>query len=841
MAENRIDVCAVSLRASLIEKGLVADEADMLSAEITREAKKIAKDTGMDIIEAYKEAGAKVSIRKRADDMRAQMGKTKNLRKGFKLASYAKEQFPDQLHLGVKAILVGINSDKKGSRASVANKQQSVMNGYFGSLIADLEKTDTLKILKDTTNDGEVLRAMELLSRNGDTSSIGKPILDAANIINSHQKLAMLDLADEGLKIDFKNPFWLLRTAHKSDLLIRGGRSGSKVFRIKDEKAARDKWATFIGDLIDWDKTELPLKMSKEEWLNQRFSKYANGTHLKHDGIESGYVGSGDLSKRLEDGGDIIWKDGASFLKYNAEYGAGSLREAAYHGLEMTAKNVGIIRVLGTNPEEQFNMLRKRLQVSAEDRGYSVKQTEKLSSKGLDNAFDEITGASNLPGNKTAARIGSVARALQTMSKLGSAVLSSFSDLPLYAAEARYQGRGMLSAYAEAVGGLVKGKRNSERRQLGSLLGSVSDSMRGHLGFRFSTGDSQPGSVTKLLQGFFKLNGLEWWTDSLRHSAIIGMSHHLGLNKGLKFDALDDDLRRILSLFNIDEGKWGMLGKVAQTEADGRMHIIPENTSKISDQDVKDYAGKNMSEDAIRKFKRSLEEDLRGYYVDRADYMVLNPQADTQAVMKQGLRPGTVMGEIARFFWQFKAFPLQIMRGPLSRELSGGKVSGGGTLMGLTHIGVMATALGYLSLSAKDLVQGKEPRDPLAGETVKAAFVQGGASSFFGDYLIGGTARYGDGAVGASLGPTLGTIEDATKIFYRARDGEDWGPSAVRLASQNTPGANLFYLKWAYNHFFMYNIQESMSPGYLKRMEKRIKEETGQEFYKSPYDFVKGR
>lgn len=841
MSQKRIDACAISLKASLTQRGIPAKEAKDLADEIGREAVKIAQFTGKDIIEAYKEAGTKIGLRKQSDDMRTQLRKTRNLRKGLKLANYIKESFPDDLHVGFKAILVGVNSYKKGSRKSVANMQQSVMNGYFGSLVAHLEKTDSLKVLKDTSNDGEVLRAMELITRGEDTSGIAQPILDAAGVINDHQKRAMLDLADEGLDVDFSNPFWILRTAHKSDLLARGGRSGNKFFRVKDEGAAKQKWVKFVDSLIDWDKTELPLGTSREKWLQQRFKGYVSGNHLKHDGIESGYVGSGDLSKRLESGGDLIWKDGAAFLKYNAEYGAGSLREAAYHGLEMTAKNVGIIRVLGTNPEEQFNLLRKRLQVAAEDRGYTDKQADKLIATGLDNQFAEITGATNIPGNKMGARISALARAWQTVSKLGGATLSSFADLPLYAAEARYQGRGLLSSYAEAVGGLIKGKRNAERRQLGSMLGAVSDSMRGHLGMRFSTGDVQSGSVTRGLQVYFKLNLLEWWTDSLRHSAVIGMSHNLGLNRSLKFDALDDDLRRVLGLFDIDEGKWGMISKIATEEADGRMHIVPENTKRITDKEVMDYTGKDMTPDAIRKFKRALEEDVRGYYVDRADYMVLNPQADTHAFMKQGLRPGTWGGEIAMFLWQFKAFPLQIMRGPLSREFRGGKISGGGTLLGLTHIGVMATALGYLALTAKDLVQGKEPRDPLDLRTVKAAFVQGGAAGLVGDYLIGGTARYGDGAVGSSLGPVLSTADEISKIYYRARDGESWGPSAVRLASQNAPGANLFYLRWAYNHFFMYNIQESISPGYLRRMEKRIKKDTGQEFYTSPYDFVKGR
>jgi len=55
---------------------------------------------------------------------------------------------------------------------------------------------------------------------------------------------------------------------------------------------------------------------------------------------------------------------------------------------------------------------------------------------------------------------------------------------------------------------------------------------------------------------------------------------------------------------------------------------------------------------------------------------------------------------------------------------------------------------------------------------------------------------------------------------------------------QNAPFINLFYTRAAMEYLFIYGIQEASNPGYLRRMEKRLKTENDQEFIFSPSEYA---
>jgi hypothetical protein len=53
-------------------------------------------------------------------------------------------------------------------------------------------------------------------------------------------------------------------------------------------------------------------------------------------------------------------------------------------------------------------------------------------------------------------------------------------------------------------------------------------------------------------------------------------------------------------------------------------------------------------------------------------------------------------------------------------------------------VALMTTSLfmGYLSMTIKDLLKGKGPRDPNEAKTIMAAFLQGGGLGIYGDVLF---------------------------------------------------------------------------------------------------------
>src|SRR5690606_22103783 len=150
---------------------------------------------------------------------------------------------------------------------------------------------------------------------------------------------------------------------------------------------------------------------------------------------------------------------------------------------------------------------------------------------------------------------------------------------------------------------------------------------------------------------------------------------------------------------------------------------------------------------------------------------------------------------------------------------------------------------GAVALQLKDIAAGKDPRDMTTGKFWAAAAAQGGGLGIFGDILytgMGGNARGGQANWTSLAGPVFGTMMDAADLTLgnaaRAAEGKEvhFGADLLRFAKSNTPFVNLWYLRAAVDHMLLHELQEELSPGYLRRMKKRARKEFGQEYYWQP-------
>lgn len=211
-----------------------------------------------------------------------------------------------------------------------------------------------------------------------------------------------------------------------------------------------------------------------------------------------------------------------------------------------------------------------------------------------------------------------------------------------------------------------------------------------------------------------------------------------------------------------------------------------------------------------------------------------------------------------RHFMMYKTFTASLMRNHLGRELHGyrpNRLSSsqaimemfkdpkGGSLGGMANLMFWGPILGYMSMNAKEMAKGKEPRVPTDAESFKkiymASVARSGALGLYGDFLFGEVSnKYGNDFVLSLAGPTVRRAVDVGNLYGTFRKGGDTGAEAFRLLLNNTPGYNLFYTKWAMDYMFIYRMQEAMNPGYLRRMERRVKKEKGQEYLVPPSSVV---
>ena len=206
-----------------------------------------------------------------------------------------------------------------------------------------------------------------------------------------------------------------------------------------------------------------------------------------------------------------------------------------------------------------------------------------------------------------------------------------------------------------------------------------------------------------------------------------------------------------------------------------------------------------------------------------------------------GLAAGTKQGEAIRVLMQFKMYPVTFLRRSFNREWNRDGVdwSGVGQLIAST------TLLGYASLAVKDIAKGREPRwpeDPMKqAALLAAAMKQGGGLGLYGDFLLGEANRVGGGWANTIAGPTFGgTGGDIERVINAARRGDDPRSAAMRGVLNNTPFANLFYARWALDYMFLYSLQDSIEPGSVRRMQRRIERDNQQEFFLPPSQYTGG-
>lgn len=761
-----------------------------------------------------------------------------NARRRAELVGYIRSTWSDRPDLGLESFLVGTNVARAGARRSVAAEQKQLSQAYIAGFLNDIEKEGLLPFLTRGDLDQDIADSLWRIGMDKPLDGLSKEAVSIAKIMQKYQEAARIDANRAGAFIR-KLPGYVVRQSHDPYKLQRAG------FK---------QWRDEILPLLD--ERTFEAGSDVDGFLLATYNNLVSGVHLKVSTPEpTGFKGPRNLAKKVSAERVLHFKDGVAWDQYNKVYGTGSLREAFIGGLDRSGESTGLMRRLGTNPESNWNAALDELQMDLKDDPEGLKKFNSDRSTLLKTRFAEIDGTSRLAANHVWARRSANIRAWQSMAKLGGAVISATTDLPVAASEMRYQGKGMLSSMGSLVSGLIQGRKTAEQREILSTLGVFFDSMRGEVVSKFSADDSLGGKMSRAQQLFFKLNGLTWWTDSLRSASALMMSHHLAYNRALNWEQMNPDLRRTLELFDFDAGKWDLVRGTGAKLADGREYMTTQGIDDIADADLAGYLtskGRTVNAAAIGELREELRGSLRSYITDRASYAVIEPDARTRAMMRRGSQPGTVLGELARFIGQFKAFPVAIMQKSFGRELYGrgyqpgayganpgreliqAMRSGNGEKLGIAQLMLWTTLFGYGAMATKDLLKGREPRPADDPKTWVAAMLQGGALGLYGDFLFGEANRFGGGVISSSLGPAAGAIEGGIDLAYRMRDGDDAAAASFRFAIQNTPFANLFYTRTAMDYLFLHSVQEALNPGALRRMERRIEKENAQQFLLRP-------
>jgi hypothetical protein len=769
-----------------------------------------------------------------------------NLTKRVRHIEWAQQNYGTKIAEPLETLLVGTNRAKAGARDGVSQTQKAIVNNYLSGMTADLARTDLLPILTSGTMDREVSRALWAIGRKDEAAALkGLPseAVELAKIIHKWEEVARVDANKEGAWIR-KAAGYVVRQSHD---MLKIGRAGDVAWKA-------DAMRLFDIERMMGESGEKNV----EAMLRSLYTDLASGNHLKpikDEEIAGGFTGPANLAKKLSQSREIHFKDSDAWFDYNQKYGAANLREALIGGLRSRGEATGMMRVLGTNPEATLKRIEQELVENAKAAGDTAALNDLNNSRSeLDSYMKAVDGSMNIPGNALWARRSANIRSVETLAKLGGMIFSQLNDIAIYGASMKYNGRSFLGSMGEVVTGLGRNLKSKEKQDLLSSLDVVMESVVGEMGRTGTLNDA--GSMSRLMQTFMKYNLSTWWTEKFRASAAMGLSHHLALNKSLDYASLPADLSRALNTYGIDATRWDMLRAAPQKHVDGRDYLTAEQVRSLPDAMFENQlrnAGQEVSDTAIANARTDLENKLRNYIVDNTGFAVLEPDAKTRALMLQGSQAGTWTGEFMRFLMQFKSFTGAYMQKTLGRELYGrgyegddilGALrNGNGEIGALAKLIGMSTLMGYGSMVLKDLAKGKTPRDitdpDMTVKVMLAAMVQGGGAGIYGDFLFGEASRMGSGTIESLAGPTISTAGRVVDLYHKALHGDDVAANAFREVLANTPFLNLFYTRIALDYLIIYNIQEYLNPGYLRRMERRIETENAQTFLVRPSEVVR--
>ena len=770
---------------------------------------------------------------------------------------------------GFKAFLGGVQTDIEGGRLSMDKQQKQRIAKLQGTAIAHIQKNKLEYLMNDKTGESEkqVARYVFWLAdgKKGDTPDVSADVKSYAGLMYDMQEMLRKELnllgADIGKLEGFiahqshsmdkvRNAAYVLSAAaEKNNPIARGFHVfGEKLKSLGkyDREIHYTAWRDFILPRLDSVRTFGKLNnIQIEEFMRSAFDALESGTHIRADGTDGSvtfeFTGPANLAKKISQHRKFHFKGADAFVEYNSMFGNGDIIESFFRTLEHSGRNITLMENLGTNPRAMFDKLIRDFSVEA--RADSEQRLTKLQIKWLEAVYNNVDGSVYIPVSSPLAKVGSAFRVHNNLTMLGGVLVPAISDVPLKASELRYQGHNVFSATARALISTFKVFTPAQQKQFRAMQGIAHRGFLNSQSSRVSAIDDLQGFMGRMQATFFKLNFLTQWTEHQRGVFSDMMLADIGFKKDTAFHDLDAGFQKMLSHYRIGASHWEAIRLTATKLDDGNLYGDVSAVKDISNKKLAGIIAKYHADDPVMtvdKFRREVDTRFGTWHMDRVDHAVIEPGAGENAILNLGQQRGTVLGEAMPLGAQFKAFGVTFVRNVLGREIY---ARGHADYMGLIYVMTMATVYGYVSMSLNDLRKGRNPRPIMDDDgginfsTLQAAMLQGGGLGIYGDFLFAEYSRHGHSLESTLAGPTIsGKVSDFAVLYSKALQGDDVAASGLRFLINNTPGNNLFYLRGAIDYYFLLGIQEHLNPGYLRRMERRVKRENATDFWLAPTD-----
>lgn len=604
----------------------------------------------------------------------------------------------------------------------------------------------------------------------------------------------------------------------------------------------RDAWIDFVWDKLDRSKyLDDDLKPLSDDAMRALLSDVfetirTNGANKENVGKVTAGRGKSKANTRQEHR-TLMFKDAQARLDYNEVFGSNpSVMGTMMEHIGSMSRDIALMEMMGPSPTNTYNTLKRMAQIDTDQQTSSTGKIRSADNSLLDAMWANLTGTANVVESGFIASIGQGARNLQVAGKLGSAFITSFTDVATYFHTARVN----RMPFARSAMLLVKSLNPADKsdKRFAARAGIIGDELNSAAS-RFVEGNLGNGVTGKLADLTMRLSLLSQWTDAVRRAQSLNTMATFAEATKHNWNDIDGWMRYRLEEFGVSEDVWKALQKCKPEELNGS-HFLTINS-------IKNAASKNGDIDGLNVNK--LVSTYLSFVMDDSFMASLQPDLMTRSITNWGKSRGTVAGEFIRSIFLFKSFPIAMFTRHLQRSKdlyryklqTDGKAAAVWSRVGyMSSLVVSTTLVAYVANMFKDLINGSDVKDPTTLDAFKRAFTAGGGMGFIGDILVSGMDdyKYGHPALMNMAGPVLSTAMDAYTIFDKYKDNKDIGANFLRIVKGNLPVVNLWYTKQLLNHAVFNQIQEMMNPDYHRRIEQKIRKNQGVGYWWKPTDML---
>lgn len=514
-------------------------------------------------------------------------------------------------------------------------------------------------------------------------------------------------------------------------------------------RRARDEYKRFHMENIDWELTGggVPIPEGDQRWAfieKQYLIVKSEGNYLKKPTSTM----AESLAGRISRDSKMYYKTPEAYFEAQERFGEGDLFTQMVSDIEIMARDISMLEVLGPNPESMMDVINNvalsRSEVIDRTR---ISPRESMKSK-VETALAEMRHTFKIHNNLvTMGRENRLAqfiagtRNIAMPAVLGGAAISNFAD-PAFGIYARHLYKLPATRYMENVFGAVRALPSKEkRRALVHMTGSAESILSIALPYQRYVGlFDGPEWTRRMSDTFFRATWMTGGTQAQKWGHGMDMFNTFALYKDRPFSELP--FNEHMQRWGIDEADWDEFRKtpvLEHMEGYGETYLLrPMDVLENRPDLDPDYA-------------QSLADKFYDYTLAVEQFGVPQITERVQAQLGQGVDRTMVAGAVAQIFSAVKGFTMTIFYHHLNQIWSAPTLPG--KLGRLARFATVLTVAGAMITQTKEmLLYGRDPLDMTTGRFWARAFLNGGSLGFLGDAFFSNVNQYRGGGLSEAFG-----------------------------------------------------------------------------------------